>query len=596
VVASYLVLAVAVYWQPWSHGPGTFLQPGGDQFANVWFLRWTPFALLHGHNPLFTWWVNVPFGVNLVTNTSAPLLGLLGSPVTLLAGPVAAFTVLSTAALAGSAVAAYAFARRWVTWRPAAWVCGLIYGFSPYQIGQANGHLNLTFVVLPPLILLLVHEVAVRQSWSARRAGVLLGLAATGQFFVSSEILASTVIIGAVGVVAAAVLGRRAVAARWRRAMVGAGWAALVGGVLLAYPVWLAVRGPGSISGPIQLVPQAYRADLLGLVVPGQYVWLGTAGLRRTSSVFASSPVENGTYLGITLVVAVVVAVVLLWRRSPVVRVAAVTGAAAWILSLGGALVVRAQPGADLATGLPLPERVFAHLPLLSNTIPARYALYVSLLAGLVLALGLEALRDRLLIGRPATGADEADGRPAPRRTTAVLAPAAVAVACLVPIVPAIPLQGFVDPATPTYFTTPAVEHVPAESVALLYPYPSTPSPQGQLWQAEASMRFRMPGGYFLVPQAPGRSIAFTPATGYVEDTLMARTLIALAAGAPPPRSAALQAGLRAELRAWGVTSVIAPTSGMPFPTLAVPFLTWMAGAPPVRDGDVLAWYHVLGR
>ena len=582
VVVSYVALAVAIYWQPWSQGPGSVIQPGGDQFANVWFLRWTPFALLHGHNPLFSWWVNVPFGVNLVTNTSAPLLGLLGSPVTLTAGPVAAFTVLSTAALAGSATAAYAFARRWVTWRPAAWVCGLVYGFSPYEIGQANGHLNLTFVVLPPLILLLVHEVTVRQAWSARRAGVLLGLAATGQFFVSSEVLASTVVVGGIGVVAAAAVGHRSLALRFRRAAVGTGWAAAVAGVLLAYPVWLAVRGPGSISGPIQLVPEAYRADLAGLVVPGQYVWLATPELRRTSSVFANSPVENGSYLGITLVLAVAVTVVLLWRRSPVIKVAALTGAAAWVLSLGGALVVRGKPGADVAAGLPLPERVFTHLPLLSNTIPVRYALYVSLLAGLVLALGLEALRTRLT-------------REAGSRQWAAVAPMAVAVLCLAPIVPALPLQGFVDPGTPAWFTGPGVGHVPADSVALLYPYPSTPSPQGQLWQAEADMRFRMPGGYFLVPQPPGRAIAFTPETGYVTDTLMARTLIALAAGTAPPQTPALRAGLRAELRAWHVRSVIAPVAGLPAPATSVAFLSWMVGAPPVRDGDVLAWYHVPG-
>ncbi len=593
VVASYVALAVAVYWQPWSQGPGTVIQPGGDQFANVWFLRWTPFALLGGHNPLFTWWVNVPFGVNLVTNTSAPLLGVLGAPVTLTAGPVAAFTFLSTAALAGSATAAYVFARRWVTWRPAAWICGLIYGFSPYEIGQANGHLNLTFVVLPPLILLLVHEVTVRQIWSPRRAGIALGLAVVGQFFVSSELLASTVIIGTIGVLAAAALGWHAVGPRIRRAAVGAGWAAVVAGVFLAYPVWFAVLGPGSISGPIQLVPQAYRADALGLIIPGQYTWLGTPGLRQTSSVFSNSAVENGSYLGITLVLAVVLAVVTLWKRSPIVRVAAVTGAIAWVLSLGGALVVRGKPGADLNSGLPLPERVLAHLPLLSNTIPVRYALYVSLLAGLILAIALDVLHRKLVERR--TRRKEAGVPVAPRMTVAAL-PAIIAAACLVPIVPSIPLQGFIDPGTPSYFTSPAVDHIPSSSVALLYPYPSTPTPQGQLWQAQASMRFRMPGGYFLVPQSPDRAIAFTPETGYVTNTIMARTLIALASGSPPARTPALQSALRAQLRAWHVATVVAPSAGMPAPELAVPFLSWMTGSSPVHDGDVLAWYHVLGQ
>ena len=102
VVATYVVLAVIVYWQAWSNWITTHLQLGGDQYANVWFLRWTPFALLHGLNPFFTTYANYPYGVNLVTNTSSPLLGVLGMPVTLVAGSIATFNVLSTVALAGT--------------------------------------------------------------------------------------------------------------------------------------------------------------------------------------------------------------------------------------------------------------------------------------------------------------------------------------------------------------------------------------------------------------------------------------------------------------------------------------------------------------
>ena len=586
VVATYVALAVVVYWNVWSAGITTHLQLGGDQYANVWFLRWTPFAVLHGINPLFSTYANYPFGVNLVTNTSSPLLGLLGMPVTLAVGSIATFNVLSTAALAGSATAGYAFARRWTTWRPAAWVAGLLYGFSPYEIGQATGHLNLTFVVFPPLILLLVHEVTVRQVWSPRRAGITLGLLVTGQFFVSSELLASTVIMGTVCVVAVAVIGRRSLADHLRPAVAGTLWAGGVAVALLAYPVWFAVRGPGSISGPIQLVPEAYRADLLGLVYPGAYVWIAPSTLTRTSAAFANSVVENGSYLGISLVVVVVVSVLVLWRRSVPVRVAAVGGGVAWILSLGGALVVRSAPGASL-TGFPLPERVFAHLPLLSNTIPVRYSLYVALFAGLVLAIALDTVHRRV----------RDRGRPDWLRTPvgSALVPGAVALLCLVPLIPAVPLQGIGDPGVPAYFSSPSLARLPAGSVALLYPFPSSSTPQGELWQAQSTLRFKMPGGYFLVPQPPGHAIAFSPTLGYDTDTLTARTLIALAAGTPPPETPALRALLVAQLRSWHVRTLLASTAGVAGPAQSVQFLTWLAGAPPVQDHDVLAWYHLFG-
>jgi len=580
VVASYVALAVIAYWSAWSSGVTTHMQVGGDQFANVWFLRWTPFALLHGHNPLLTDYANYPFGVNMVTNTSAPFLGLLGMPITLLAGSIATFNVLCTVALAGSATAGYVLARRFTRWRPAAWVAGLVYGFSPYQIGQGFGHLNLTFVVFPPLILLAVHEVMVRQQRRARTTGIVLGLLVTAQFFVSSEILASTVVVTTSCVVAVVVIGHRSVRAHLQRAVVGTAWAAGVAAVLLAYPVWLAVEGPDSISGPIQLIPQVYRADLYGLVYPGAFVWLAPSRFTEVSSHFAGNGVENGSYLGITLVLTVVVSVVVLWRRSPAVRVAAVGGTVAFVLSLGASLVVDTAPGV-LSTGFPLPERIFTELPLLSNTIPVRYSLYVALFAALVLALALDRLHDWCR------------GRARPpwlhRPSGAAVVPGVLAVVCLLPLVPTLPLGTASDPGIPSFFTSSALRQIPEGSVALLYPFPSSTTPEGQLWQAQSDFHFKMPGGYFLVPQPPGRAIAFSPATGYTTNTLTSRTLIALEAGTPPPETPALRAALGAQLRSWHVRTLIASLPGVADPTRSLAFLTWLAGNPTSVDG-VLVW------
>jgi hypothetical protein len=585
VVASYTALGVAVYWDAWSTGVSSHLQLGGDQFANVWFLQWTPFAILHGHNPLFTTYANVPFGVNLATNTSAPLLGVLGLPVTVVAGSIATFNIMSTMALAGSATAGYAFARRWTTWRPAAWAAGLLYGFSPYQLGQSNGHLNLTFVVLPPLILLVLAELAVRQAWSPRLAGVVLGLLVSAQFFVSSEILVSTVIIGAVCVVTVSVIGRHEIADHLRSAVRGILWAGGVAGALLAYPVWFAVQGPGSISGPIQLVPEAYRADVLGLITPGAYVWIAPTGLTRISAHFASSVVENDSYLGITLVVTVVVSVVLLWKRSLPVRVAAVGAGVAYVLSLGGALAVRSTPGA-LLTGFPLPERVFTRIPLLSNTVPVRYSLYVALFASLILAVALDRIHARV---RARTG-----GGWLRSPVGSVLLPALVGLGCLVPLIPSLPLRGFGDPGIPAYFTSPSLDRIPNGSVALLYPFPSSLTPDGELWQAMTRMHFKMPGGYFLVPQSPHRTIAFAPTIGYDTDTLTAATLIALAAGSPPPETPQLRAALVAQLRSWQVRTLVASPAHELNRAQSLQFLTWLAGAPPVPGPGVVVWYHLF--
>jgi hypothetical protein len=70
----------------WLFGPRLFDAsriigaPGGDQGQEVWFLGWPAYALAHGLNPFYSTWMNHPRGVNLMANTSMPLLGILGRP------------------------------------------------------------------------------------------------------------------------------------------------------------------------------------------------------------------------------------------------------------------------------------------------------------------------------------------------------------------------------------------------------------------------------------------------------------------------------------------------------------------------------------
>ena len=111
----------------------------------VWFFGWTAHALATGHNPFFSSAANAPYGLNLAQMTSAPLLGVLFAPLTLLAGPVASVTVCFALAMPASAAAAYAVLRRWRIWAPAAALGGLVFGFSPYMVNEGSQHLNLVF-------------------------------------------------------------------------------------------------------------------------------------------------------------------------------------------------------------------------------------------------------------------------------------------------------------------------------------------------------------------------------------------------------------------------------------------------------------------
>ena len=73
-----------------------------------------------------------------------------------------------------SALAMFALLRRWVRWAPAAFVGGLVYGFSPFLVTElALNQLNIAFLAIPPLVVMALDELLVRQRRSpyAHRGG-----------------------------------------------------------------------------------------------------------------------------------------------------------------------------------------------------------------------------------------------------------------------------------------------------------------------------------------------------------------------------------------------------------------------------------------
>ena len=527
--------------------------------------------------------------MNLLTNAGVVALGAVFAPVTLIAGPVFTLNLVETLSMAGSAIAAYFLAMRYVRWRPAAFTAGLLYGFSPFMRAEI-GHLNLTFAALPALILLVVDEIVARHRWRARTAGIALGLLCVAQFFVSSEILFDTAIVAVIAVVTAAislaVSDRDQLTARVRRTVEGGAWAAGVAALLLAYPIWFALAGPAHISGKIQLVPQAYRADLLGPIVPDMYQLISPSSLAKIADRFANSTAENGSYLGIILM-AVLAVTVIACRRRRIVQVAAVTGVATFILSMGSGLVVKSPPPAQ-PSGLPLPGRIFVHLPLFSNAIPVRFSLFTSLCAGIVLAVAMEGLRDWWLRHSRSEGRVESHSpadshtrrRPSAPRWPAAVAPVALAAACLVLLIPT-PMDGIGPTGVPAFFSSPVLRRIPVGSVAVLYPFPSSSVPNGALWQAVTDFRFRQPGGTLLVPGGPNGDVAFNPAIGYGVYSLTAGVLIGMQQGHIPAETPALRSALRAQLASWHVRSFVAFPAGTPDPPAELAFFRWLFGRQP---------------
>jgi hypothetical protein len=568
-VVLYGVLALAAYLPVW---PGQESQVPwcacDDTAQGIWFLRWTPFAF-GGHNLFTSNWIDVGSGVNLIRNTSMPLLGLLMAPLTLTRGPVASFTFLLWLGIVASGTACFLVLRKVVSSNSAAFVGGLLYAFSSYMAGQGLGHLNLVFVPIPPVLLYVLYELLVRQQHRARRWGIGLGLLAAAQFFISAEVLIDTIVIGVIAGLLLVATHPSQVVARSRHALGALAWAVLAALPFVAYPLDVYFRGPQRFVGSAWR-GATYPMDLLSSFVPTMNQRVTTTGLASFGDRLQPNLTENGGYLGITLALLLIFLAVR-YRKSIAMRAAVVMLVVAWLLSLGPHLHVDGHQ-----TAVPLPFDLFVHLPVLDSILAGRFTLFVDLFAGLVIALGVDALHKDLA---------------RQRRFSPIGAVAVTGVLLAVALLPLIPRWPYphvpVQSTTPTFFESSEVDVIPAGSAVLTFPYPVYPENQAMLWQAVSSMRFRILGGYALVP-GDDNLASDSPV---VLPGSVASTLIADYQGTPVVGPAATPQELRGLVRSDKISSIVLGPGGVD-PAAAIALFTRTYGAPK-HVGGVLLWTHL---
>jgi hypothetical protein len=551
-LVGFLGLAVWMFAPVWSSPTTTTLNGGdGDTAIFMWFLRWVPFALEHGHDLLVSHHLNYPDGVNLMWNTSLPLAGLLLAPITARWGPVLSFNILLVLAYGLSAWCAYLAIRRFAPGHLAAAVGGLVYGFSP-AIRVQSHHLHMSLAFLVPLILMALHELLVRQRRPPYLVGAGLGLMAGCQLLIGEELLAMTALLG-FALFLLLVLGNlRRVRERWMYAAKAFGAALVLVSAIIVSPLSVQFSGPQRIHGDIQQTN--YSNDLQGFILPGWPQALRYDGGAELVKQFAGG---NSAYLGLPLLLVLVVLGVR-WRSSGVVRTGLALMALAALLSLGPTLLVG---GRD--TGIPLPWAFFEDLPLLPSLIPARLAQLTALFGGLLLAVFLQAIWREGGWRRPAA--------------------VAVALAVLLPLWPSgtVPAEKV---ATPAFFTGPGVRGLPRDGVALVLPWPYRRIATPMTWQAEAGLWFRMPGGYFIGPRGDSQQPRFdaVPSPASV-------TFARIFAGVPPPRlTGPRRRALARDFVRWRVGSVV--VGPMPNQAALVGFLTDLLGDKPQAVDGVYLW------
>jgi len=504
VMGAYLCLGLIAYWTSLPGiGHRVFSGVGvGDYTLSIWFLGWAPHALIHGLNPFFSNAMFAPAGVNLAQNTEGPLLGWVLAPIGLTWGPIVAANVLMVLAMPISAGAAFVVLRKWRIWSPAAALGGLLYGFSPYMVGQALAHPVLLFVPLPPLIVSTLVEILLRRG-ADRKLGMQLGLLLAAQYFISPEVFASLALIVGIGLALVVVRnpGRALQVVQVVIRPIGIAFVVCV--VLLAYPVWMLLAGPQHVSGGTYPLINAYHNDLLSFVIPGplQRVSLGTQAISGgyLPGYFAfwggriGIPTEAGGYVGIPILI---VAGLLAWRsrRSARMQLSIALFASCAILSLGPFLNVRGN-----TTHVPLPFWILGHLPLVDNLLPIRVSFEMSACLAAVIAFGLDDLRKapRLRNTRRAQRSN-----PRPRAVGAVIVSSVVLAALVVTQLPRWPYESTQAVTLPTSLS----RTIPSgDPITLTYPYASgSRVTLPLLWQASAGYKFRSLGGYAYHPDQNG--------------------------------------------------------------------------------------------
>jgi hypothetical protein len=555
VLAVFLLLAVLLLGPTWTSPTTRTLGSGvGDPGVFTWFLRWTPFAVGRQISPFFSDYLNHPHGVNLMWNTWVPLPGLLLSPLTLAFGPVLTLNVLLTLAYGLSAWSAYLAIRRYVPNHGAAAAGGLVYGFSPAMIGHSH-HLNLILIFLLPLLLVLVDEILVRQRRSPVRVGAALGVVSAAQVLIGEELFVGTVLLGAVLLIVLVALHPRAVPGRVRYALTAVAVSLLVFAPLVALPLKAQLTGPARVQSDI--TPEVRgSSDLLAVVTPNRLLATAPDAAIRFGDRFAGS---KETYLGVPLLLVALGVVAARWRNAAV-RTGFAMLLVCLVLSLGARLRVGGQP-ADIA----LPWTVVEALPLLQNMVPSRLALFTALFAGLLLAAALDGL------WRPGGWW---------RRALAVV----VAVAVLASLAPSGPFRSPPVVATPPFFATAAVRTLPRDGVALVIPFPRRGIlNEAMVWQAEADMWFKMPGGYFVGPDPAGGTRHDAPPT--TTSVILNR----ITRGRRPPElTPALRRQIAEDFAAWRVgTVLLGPT---PNREAMAGFLADLLGRRPETVGEVELW------
>ncbi|MGH9866049.1 MAG: hypothetical protein ACRD4H_11600, partial [Candidatus Acidiferrales bacterium] len=381
------VVAAGIFTLPASLSPASaLLGYPGDDYQHAWFVWYFAKAAASGHNPFYTHLLFYPARTNLAWSTLDPLAGILALPLSLIAGPVIAYNFSLILQLALAAFFARLLCLRICRNEIAALFGGIAFGFGPFLLAHALGHLSLVTAFSIPLYVLVLDNLLQKEtpSWKdGMLAGLALLLTALAHYNYTVFCIMLTVVILTIDFAIASAINRRALLKRtWLALTVAA--ATFVAAFSPLLVILLRDRADAPTPRTMAHVVQ-YSADVFGFLIPSwNNVLFGGFAHGLDARIFVAG-FEGTVYAG---PIVLLLAAIGFWKgrcmeRRWVMR-AAIAAVIFYLLSLGPEIRILGR-----LTGIPGPAALLYHFRFARFvSVPARFDVIVMLCLAILSAIG----------------------------------------------------------------------------------------------------------------------------------------------------------------------------------------------------------------
>lgn len=361
------------------------LNPDPKEF--IWMMHWWPYAIKHGLNPFFTEFLWAPYGYNITEITSIPFISLIMLPIAKLYGYIAAFNLITIFASALSAYTAYLLCKNLTRSFWPALFGGYFFGFSSYQIAQIIcGHINLSFTMMLPLIILLI----VNQMTDKIKTStfvILISICAIIEFLISKEIFLTFNFFLWLILLATFFVCTH----QQRNKIINLAWILIISYIITAIIIspflYYFLFHSMAFSTKSQL---RYSANILQFFIPTNVTWLGGNFFWKFTNTFLNAQ-ECGTYFGLPLIITIILYIKEFWKTQ-----------IGKILTIAILITAFCSLGAILKIGsyfiLTLPWVIMTKFPIFIHALTIRFILFSWLGIAALIALWLHSSKIRKII------------------------------------------------------------------------------------------------------------------------------------------------------------------------------------------------------